>query len=146
LYLSAAPSEASTFSFVTFSLYVDTMALFFKFYTFVSVLEYDVCFRKWRRANSLGWDAHNPHLKDCYLRPKPQPPLGPFPQTRKVPSGSTLRCNDFQRGMCTRNNCRYLHNCALCHTTWPSPHRACMCKNGAFPPSVILPPGVTAGQ
>ena len=146
--LAASQTESATFTWKAFILYMDRIARYFKIYSFSSVMEFDVAFRKWRRASNLRWDASNDYIRDLILVRLQLAPTG-NPNRPPASGGarSAFKCNDFQAGRCSRSACRYAHQCVKCSTTWPASASSCVCNaNGALPNGAVLPPGVTFGQ
>ena len=146
--LAASQTESTTFTWEAFILYIDRISRYFKLYSFTSVIEFDVAFRKWRRASNLRWDASNDYIRDLILV-RLQPAQTGNPTRPPAPGGpkTTLKCNDFQAGRCNRPICRYSHQCVKCSTTWPASASSCVCNaNGSLPQGAVIPPGVTFGQ
>lgn len=138
--LSESPSETKTFSWAAFTVYISRVAVYFRLYSFSSVMAFDIAFRKWRRAHDLPWDASNELIKDLILT-RSVPPTA-VPTSKPVRDNS---CGDFQNGKCKRPSCLYPHRCRRCNTTFAPSFRACPCVAGALPPGVTLPVGVTFG-
>ena len=138
--LSESPSEAQTFTWAAFTVYLSRVALYFRLYTFPSVIAFDVAFRKWRRAHCLPWDASNGLINDLILTQTSAAPIIPAAKPARDNS-----CGDFQNGKCKRPACVYPHRCRRCNTTFASSFRACPCVGGILPPGVTLPSGVTFG-
>lgn len=120
----AAGKSDAEFVWEDFLLYIERVFSFFRAYTFESVLQFDVAFRKWRRANSYPWTYDNPVLRDIICRVKPET-TSDFFGARSRDTGSdslsrkvTQTCRNFNRPSgCKRSDCRYLHACLDCGST-----------------------------
>ena len=144
--LAASPSEAATFLWESFTLYVDRISRYFRLYSFTSVLEYDTAFRKQQRASNLPWEASNDYVRDMLLMWRISPSLPSSNPTPTIPK-SAPKCNDFQTGCCNRANCCYSHKCSRRATSWPMSASGCVCTTtGVLPQGAVLPPGVIFGQ
>jgi hypothetical protein len=151
--LAASPAELPIFSWTDISLYQNMIAGYFLVYTFTSVVEYDLAFRKWRRAFGRRWSDANHYLVAVHLKPKPvtsTPHTSAPPRTSSGPGpvpGRRNRCYEFSGSNgCKRPACNYAHTCAQCKTTWPSSQSKCVCVNGAFRNGYSPPNGVVLGQ
>ncbi|MGZ6230755.1 MAG: hypothetical protein ACXWMO_08315 [Syntrophales bacterium] len=142
--MSASPQEHQ-FVWSDFMLWIQMIGVLFDAYQFSAVIEYEKAWRRWRRSNRLLWSSVNPVLRDLLLSgkglifsSKPNPGTG---------KNQTPQCNDFARSGCTRLvNCRYIHRCPLCKTTYPSSVPKCFCSGGTTPSGVTPPAGVTPGH
>ena len=148
--MAASPLEHQ-FSWPVFMLWVHLTGLYFKTYSFSSVIEHERAWRKWRRSTRNSWDVQNPILEKMFLVTKfatlsnGVPTKAPnLPSTK---SGKNPPCFDFQLTNCIRlGSCRFNHVCTRCHTTFPNTSGKCPCIGGNLPPGVALPAGVTFGK
>jgi hypothetical protein len=67
----AADPDPHDFFWGPFILYTTTTGLLFDIYQFAAVIEFDMAWRKWRRAGCLPWDSSNALLHDLHLLGKP---------------------------------------------------------------------------
>jgi hypothetical protein len=135
----AADPDPHDFLWGPFISYTTTTGLLFDIYQFAAVIEFNVAWRKWRRARRLPWDSSNALLRDLHLLGKPlgkAPPLKPSPsaKTGSLGAGTVGLCFAFSRPSgCPRlAQCLYRHQCSRCHTTFPTTHAACPCVGGVF--------------
>ena len=98
---------------------IDTLA---KRSGFGAAMFYDTTFRKWKQHQpALGWGNINNELYIQALTigmqssaPTGGPP-SPFPPSA---TQDRPRCWEFMRyGSCSKNNCRFAHNCAICNSS-----------------------------
>jgi hypothetical protein len=95
------------FEWSQFILYCDRVHAFFSAYTFDSVISFDQAFRKWRRFHRLPWSSDNSVLRDLICRLKSH--------ERSSPSvGSVPICRNWNKGTCSRRECKYRHVCSAC--------------------------------
>jgi hypothetical protein len=138
----AADPKSHNFVWSEFMTYLEVTDILFTIHRFKTVIEYDIAWRKWRRANSESWSAFNHVLRDFYLAGGPT-------SSSSQPKPQQNVCFDFSRpgGGCTRlSSCQYSHKCNRCRTTFPSTIATCPCIHGVLPSGTTLPQGVTFGK
>ena len=137
------------FNWPDFIVFIDTVSILLKHYTFDAVMSFEAEWRRWRRAYGHPWTQTNPLLRDAFLLGKHIQSTPSASTSKNKPSPPTaLICHDFSRtGGCSRStSCRYPHKCKRCNTTFPNTSLSCPCVSGLLPPGTVLPPGVTFGQ
>jgi len=110
----------SEFEWSQFILYCDRVHAFFSAYTFDSVILFDQAFRKWRRFHRLPWSSDNSVLRDLICRVKSHEKASPS-------AGSVPICRNWNKGTCSRRDCKYRHVCSACSS--PS-HGKSSCDKG----------------
>ena len=92
------------FEWSQFILYCDRVHAFFSAYTFDSVIAFDQAFRKWRRFHHLPWSSDNSVLRDLICRLK----------SHERSAVSVPICRNWNKGTCSRRDCKYRHICSAC--------------------------------
>lgn len=142
----AGSPEDHQFVWSEFVMWIDSIVSLFNAFLFQAVIEYEKTWRRWRRSNRQPWSAVNHSLRDLLNGKGISFTRTPVSLTQGKTNHGTV-CNDFSRSACSRlANCRYVHRCKRCNTTFPSTSASCPCVAGALPQGVTLPPGVTFGK
>jgi hypothetical protein len=137
--MSASPLDHD-FSWSEYICYIEMTTILFEHCEFSAVLNYDCTWRHWRCAYSKPWSAENAFARITHLMghelPKglvsPGTPISLKPKPTGV--ANVLLCFDFMgtSGCGCLTNCRYLHKCCRCKTTFPASVASCPCVNGTL--------------